>query len=327
MAGNKSNDLIHVVMAANHRYSRGLNATLVSMINASADKNQLRFHVFDDGLTQEDRSELELLARRFHHEHTIDFRTPDLKPFLSRFSIYHGSKTPFLRLFFPEVLQEFDWILWTDVDTLWFRDPAELWAERQDNVSLLWSQDVRSSRIAAKKIARWRPNRDIEKYACSGVMLMNLKRMRETGFVKKAIAFSEKWGSPCFADQDILNEICYDDSQFVDKRWDCMYPTKGIENGVVIHFNCIGPYFTDTKVRRFFPLFEIWFRFYAEVINGENGATVASWWKRALYNVMAFFYPASRSLALVTDHIQPWVSDLIQRMFFFAWLRKRKLWK
>ena len=314
-------------MAANHRYARGLNATLVSMINATADKERLRFHIFDDGLEPSDRKEQEGLAHQFGYGQTIDFRTSDLAPLLSRFSAYHGSQTAFLRLFFPDLLPEFDWILWADVDTLWFRDPASLWAERDDGVSVLWSHDIRSSCLAAKKKAVWRPDRDVMRYACSGVMLMNLKRMRETGFVKKAITFFEKWGSPHFADQDILNEICYDDSRFVDNRWDCMYPVKDAEQGVVIHCNCIGPYFSDKTVRRFFPLFEIWFRHYAEVIEGKKNAVVASWWKRALYNTMAAFYPASRAIALVTDPIQPWTSDLIQRMFFFAWLRRKRLWK
>ena len=318
---------IHVAMAANHRYARGLNATLASMINAASDKDRLCFHVFDDGLEEADRAEARSLAARFGYNRPIDFRSSGLKQHLSRFAAYHGSQTAYLRLFFPELFGDLDWLLWTDVDVLWFRDPAELWSKRDSGVSLLWVQDVRSSRLAAAKMAVWRPGMDPSRYACSGVMLMNLKRMRETGFVEKAVAFHGKWGSPHFADQDILNEICYDDAKFVDSRWDCMYPVKDADKGVVVHFNCIGPYFNDAAFRRFFPLFEIWFRYYAEVVEGRKGAAVASWWKRALYNAMALCYPASRLLAPLTDRIQPWASDLVQRMFFFAWLRRKKLWK
>jgi len=319
--------LIHIAVASNHNYARGLNATLVSIVKATSDKRRLRFHVFDDGLEASDRNELQMLVKRFGYTQPIDFRSPDLQQVLSNLDTYHGAQTAYIRLFFPELLPDLDWVLWTDVDVLWFRDPSLLWDMQDANVSVLWSRDVRSTCIVAKKMSKWRPDRDVMHYACSGVMLMNLRKMRATNFIKTAMDFLAKWGSPCFADQDVLNEVCYEDSKFVDDRWDCMYPTNGIENGVVIHFNCIGPYFKDTKVRRFFPLFEIWFRFYAEVINGESGAAVASWWKRALYNVIAACYPLSRLLAPITDHIQPWTSDLIQRMFFFAWLRKKKLWK
>ena len=84
---------IHVAMAANHRYARGLNATLASMINAASDKGRLCFHVFDDGLEEADRAEARSLAARFGYNRPIDFRSSGLKQHLSRFAAYHGSQT------------------------------------------------------------------------------------------------------------------------------------------------------------------------------------------------------------------------------------------
>lgn len=324
--GEANDDTVHIALAANHRYACGLKATFASMVNAAGTKSALRFHVFDDGLTTEDKAELVELGIRFGYREVIDFIVPDMRAIRERFSAFHGSHIPMLRLFFPDMLPDLDWVLWADVDTLWFRDPAELWGLRDNSVSLLWSRDIPSTRKWAKRIAKWRPDREESHYACSGVVLMNLERMRRLGFVGKCIGFVEKWGTPMFPDQDIMNEICYDDCKFVDESWDCLYPVENIESGLVLHFNCIGNLFDRGVFRGLFPLFEIWFKYYNEVVEGKSVAIVAAWWKRGLWNLTALFYPFRKVIAFITDRIHPWVSDFIQRFIFFSWLRRKALW-
>ena len=241
-------DKIHIAMASNRRYLPGLRATTVSLIKATSEPQRLVFHVFSDGLSDEDKESLEEIAKKFGYEGRFDFRTPDMSRLTGAFKAYNGSHTTFLRLFFPEFLMELRWVLWTDVDMLWFRDPAKLWDERDDSVSVVWAPDIISTRKAARKqFKKWRSDFDMSKYACAGVMLMNLQRLRDVNFVEKSIDFVEKWGAPIFADQDILNEVCYGDTKMVDSRWNLLYPIDTIGDGVVVHFNGIGPKFNDSS--------------------------------------------------------------------------------
>lgn len=324
---NKVSDAcVHIALAADHRYACGLKATFISMVNACRSPKMLEFHIFDVGLTKADREELDLLGKRFGYLSPIDYIVPDMTRIEDKFEVFHNSYVPMLRLMFPEILPQLDWVLWADVDTLWFRDPKDLWDLRDERVSLLWAQDIPSTRKWAKKIAKWRPNRNEDEYACSGVALMNLKKMRNDKFVQKCMDFVEKWGVPLFPDQDIMNEVCYGDSIFVDRAWDCMYPIDDIQHGLVLHFNCIGQLFDKGRFERFFPLFEIWFRYYAEVVEGKGKTQVAVWWKRALYNLIAVLYPFRKLIAAITGKIHPWVSDFIQRLIFFSWLRRKRLW-
>lgn len=321
-------DAIHVAMASNRRYLPGLRATLASMARAASDPQRLSFHIFSDGLEQEDKDALVELARKFGYRQDIDFRDPDMSRLTSAFKAYNGSRTTFLRLFFPEFLPELEWVLWTDVDVLWFRDPAKLWDERDDAVSVVWSPDIPSSRKAARKQARkWRDDFDMDEYACAGVMLMNLRRMRDRDFVDKSVEFVEKWGSPVFADQDVLNELCYRDSKMVDARWDLLYPVSSIGDGVVVHFNGIGPKFNDSAYTGMSPLHEIWFRFVRQVVEGRANEQVCPAWKRAVFAAICFFYPLRRAIAFLTDPIHPWCSDFIQRTLLFCWLGRKRLWK
>lgn len=321
-------DLIHIAMASNRRYLPGLRATTVSLIKATAEPQRLVFHIFSDGLTTEDKESLENLARRFGYEGQFDFRVPDMSRLTGAFKEYNGSYTTFLRLFFPEFLPELKWVLWTDVDVLWFRDPAKLWDERDDSVSVVWGPDIPSSRKAARKQAKkWRDDFDMREYACAGVMLMNLLRMRDSDFVNKSVAFVEKWGSPIFADQDVINEVCYKDSKIVDERWDLLYPIASVEDGVVIHFNGIGPKFNDPAYTGMVPLYEIWFRFVHQVVNRHGEGQVCPAWKRTVFTAISLLYPFRKLIAFFTDPIQPWCSDFIQRTLLFSWLRRKDLWK
>ena len=320
--------LVHVALASNRRYLPGLRATVVSMIRAASEPERLRFHVFSDGLTEEDQIGLRQLAARFGYCVPLDFRVPDMKPLEAAFRAYNGSYTTFLRLYFPEFLCDLDWVLWTDVDVLWFRDPLKFWAERDETVSVVWSPDIPSTRKAARKqFVKWRPGGDMSRYACAGVMLMNLRKMRETGFVQKCAAFVARWGSPIFADQDVLNEICHDDAKLADARWDLLYPIDDIGDGVVIHFNGIGPKFNDATFSGLSPLYEIWFRYVSAVVLGQGTTQVCGGWTRAYFAALALVYPLHRFIAFFTDPIQPWCSDFIQRTLLFAWLRRKRLWK
>ena len=301
------------------------------MIKATTEPQRLVFHVFSDGLTTEDKESLENIARRFGYEGQFDFRVPDMGKVAEDFKAYNGSLTPFLRLYFPEEFSEFDWLLWTDVDVLWFRDPAKFWAERDNSVSLVWVTDIPSSRKAALKHAKCPVSGDSggdwKNYACSGVMLMNLRRLRDTGFLYKCADFVGKWGSPLFADQDIFNFICGNDAKLVDDRWDLLYPIKSVGDGVVIHFNGIGPKFNDPVYTGMMPLYEIWFRFVHQVVNGHRGGQVCPVWKHVVFTAISLFYPLRKFIAFFTDPIHPWCSDFIQRTLLFCWLRRKELWK
>jgi lipopolysaccharide biosynthesis glycosyltransferase len=98
----------------------------------------------------------------------------------------------FLRLYLGELLPDVDWVVYSDVDTLWYRDVAELWNLRDETKMLQWVQDIPSTRIEASAWQR-RINPDFEfrNYGCSGVMLMNLKQMRSTKLLDRAVAFAK----------------------------------------------------------------------------------------------------------------------------------------
>ena len=311
-------DLVHVVLAANHRYLNGLLATMASMILFSTNKNRLCFHVFADGLDDFDCERVKSVALHCGFCGECLFHRPDMSWIVQTFSAYKSAHTAFLRLFLCEFLEE-EWVVYSDVDTLWFRDVCELWNGRDSSVSVLWCQDVASTAQGAHEYSRlFNPRFDVDKYACSGVMLMNLKRMRETGFVGKCVDFVSRWGTPPF-DQDILNAVCLDDAKLIDQRWDCMRPDRRAPEGVVIHFNGIGSGL-NTPFSGWRVHYVMWYRFFYDVILGYKRHPVCGVLKRTIFFLLGSFYPFGwllRLVGVVFDQIR---QDQLARVLFFSWL-------
>ena len=311
---------VHIALASDRRYLPGLKATLVSMIIAAKEKAALRFHIFTDS----NQEELQLLAKRFGYTEDIDFRDSNLEILKNRFNKYNDSHVACLRLLLPELMNDIDWIIWSDVDTIWLRDPAELWSQRDDDYSILWSRDLPSIAHDIKQYSVWNPLMDERKYGCSGVVLMNLNKLRKTSFVDQCFEFVKKWGSPPFPDQDILNYLCYDNAKFVDDRWDLLNPNRNYQDGVVLHFNGCGKYFNDKEYDGWRPLYEIWFRYYRQVIEGRTNESIWPIWKRWMFNLIGFAYLPRWVFAWLPICGQR--IDGLHRTQFFAWLRQKSLW-
>ena len=316
-------NLIHIALAANHRYLPGLLVTMVSMIRSTTQKERLRFHILSEGLTKEDKDQVVAFANEYGSS-SPDFYEPDMAPIRNQFAAYKNSHAAFLRLFLCEVFP-YEWMLYSDVDTLWMCDVAELWTMRDESVSLLWCHDIPSICSGVHQYSKWNPEFDEEKYACSGVVLMNLKRLHTSNFVEKAAKFVEEWGTPFFVDQDILNYICRDDAKLLPQHWDCMMPTREAANGLVYHFNGIGSMF-NSSFSGWRPLFYAWFRFYYDFILKQPNKKVCGIFKRMVFWLLGCAYPSLRVIKFFIWR-NPVIAEGVYRQCFFAWLWRHAKWR
>lgn len=238
MANNKTNPMrVSIALVSNERYRPGLEVVKSSMINASRNADRLFFYEYSD---------------------------VDMAPFLERVPLntYNGSKLPYLRLFFPELLPELDWVIYSDVDTIWDLDPEELWSLRDDTKAICWVKDFETT---AYEFNTWLQSVggsdcvDVKNYACSGVCLINLKKWREDRITEKCLDFLRKYGCPPYADQDVLNAVLKDDTKLLPSKWDRMIPSF-LERKCVYHITGIGRHFCDDSYRGLAPQYALWFK-------------------------------------------------------------------
>ena len=322
-----NNHQIHIALAANHGYMPGLEATLVSLIKASKNKEQIAFHIFSDGLLASDIARLLDLCHKLGYGRDIDFRCPDMSVIARDFDAYKGSHTAFLRLYFPEFFPDLDWILWSDADVLWFRDPLELWQQRDDAVSLLWGREPPCGRLRAKQyFERWHHGFDESRYSCSGILLMNLRRLRVFKLSARCVEFARRWGTPPLPDQDMLNELCYNDAKIVADHWGCYNGSPSWRDGVVLHCSGVSTFFGDLNYTGKWPMWALWFRYYREVVLGERNVKVCSWPVRLLFAICGLIRVPQWLMTCATFPLSVEKADTVRFALYYAWLLRRRLW-
>lgn len=263
-------DTVHIALAADALYETGMKLVEASMrVFAGSNGHRLKFHEF--------------------RAWPQDVKLP--RPLT----------LAYIRLFLPNLLPDEDFVIWSDVDTLWRRDVSELWAMRNPEVLIMAPHD-RSPETIRNEGAWMKANGyaiDLDKYFCSGVMLLNLKKMREEGFVDRCYEFIAGHHDLLLADQSVLNALYSDRVSFLDESWNVFSRNATKEDfqtrDVVIHFAGETPWLfrynldmlTDTRLE--------WFRAYASLVRkcplsqalGECLSNAALFWRRLLFNVSA----------------------------------------
>lgn len=149
--------------------------------------------------------------------------------------------TIYFRLFIPDMFPEYDKGIYIDSDVVVPGDISELYNhELGDNLIGACSD---KSVVDVPELAKYMEEAvgvNKHEYINSGVLLMNLKAMREKEFSKKFLRLLKQYHFDCIApDQDYLNAMCNGKILYLDEAWDAM-PTEGkepLKNPKLIHYN------------------------------------------------------------------------------------------
>lgn len=116
------------------------------------------------------------------------------------------------RLFLPSILNDIDSLLYMDTDTLFLNPPSEIWNSfREFNSSQLAGLVVEHEDKNVGWYNRFARHPFYGEMGLnSGVMLMNLTRMREFEWEKKIFPIYEKFKNKItYGDQDLINILFY----------------------------------------------------------------------------------------------------------------------
>ena len=149
--------------------------------------------------------------------------------------------TIFFRLFIADMFPEYDKGIYLDSDIVVPGDISELYNIDLENNMIGASRDHSIQEIPELQYyAKNAIGKDIKEYINSGILLLNLKMMREKKFSEKFLHLLNKYHFDTVApDQDYLNAICMGKVKFLDETWDAMPNDnkKPLENPNLIHYN------------------------------------------------------------------------------------------
>lgn len=147
----------------------------------------------------------------------------------------------YFRIFIPDIFKEYDKGIYIDSDVVVPGDIAEMYdVELGDNI-IGACPDHSIENI--EKLRYYLVNSigvKANEYINSGVLLMNLKKMRELHFSENFLRLLNKYHFFCVApDQDYINAMCNGKIKYLGEEWDAMPndARKELKNPKLIHYN------------------------------------------------------------------------------------------
>ena len=227
-----ANDNVAIALSSSDYYVPYLSVVLESLYEHS-DKNRN----YDIIILNKDISEkrMQVLSTQFIADN-ISIRFYDINEMLVGKNFYYGDVAveSYFRVFLPDVLECYEKVVFLDCDVIVNRDIANL-----------YDIDIETSYLAAVRDfniigcyhaeSHWKPYLDEilslktpYKYIQAGVLLINLKKMRDGIGVKEIVDVCTSYAWKLL-DQDVLNYLFQGEIVLLDSRWNVMTGDEGRE--------------------------------------------------------------------------------------------------
>lgn len=119
------------------------------------------------------------------------------------------SKVTYYRFLLPDLVNHFDKILYLDTDIVICEDVANIYFTKIDDYYLLGVRDIVGYDDSENRCNELHIPA-LDRYINAGVLLLNLKKLRQTGKAQEMLEASRNCVFP-YNDQDIINSLCYDE--------------------------------------------------------------------------------------------------------------------
>ncbi len=270
---------INVIYYSDTKYMPYMMTSIYSIKKNKYFYTRYNIYVIAEGFNYLDKQKLKSFENNSIKIHIIPAKEQNLDYIhLGRFQPF---KPAMQKIFIPEYLKDVNKAIYLDADTIVQKDLIGLYNKDVKDVYIAASRDglmfMYPEHIEEVGL-KWR-----NFYFNSGVMLLNLQKMREDDFVKQSIKYFHTH-QEVFADQDILNvvsknkvkEISYkyncnstffeeNDAKFLSKFFNEEVPANSQEvykNAVILHFAGHKPW-TEWFVHPY--LKPLWWQYAKEV--------------------------------------------------------------
>ena len=246
------NKEIPVFFGVDNGYIPFLSVALRSLIDNTSKENIYAIKILYTSVTDENKEKI-----KKYEKENISIEFVDLNKQLEEikeklYTRNYFSNTTYYRLFIPELYPEYDKAVYIDSDTVCLSDIAELYnTDMGDNlIAGIPDGVIQAIDIFKDYVERVVGVADYNNYFNAGVIVMNLKELRDYKFEEKFIYMLEKIKFEVAQDQDYLNRLCKGRVKILDYSWNRM-PVMGKTEGKInlIHYNLgAKPWYFDNVV-------------------------------------------------------------------------------
>ena len=236
--------VIPIFFAVNECYVPYLSVAIVSLIDNASDKYNYNIHIIHENIKESSKKKLKaletdnvkIMLTEMHN--SLESITNRIE---NQLRADHFTLTIYYRIFLPFMFKEYDKAIYIDADTCVTGDISELYnIDLKDNL-FAGCNDIscQYSDILCNYFAN-HAGLTIDKYINSGVLLMNMKKLREINFESKFLKILNEYHFDTVCpDQDYINAMAKGKILYLPNEWDAM-PTGGnlvFDNPKICHYN------------------------------------------------------------------------------------------
>ena len=249
-----------IVFNVDNRYVRHMCVTILSILDKNPNEI-ITFHIVTCRLSEENSKYVSSLIMERHA--SVKYYDVDIN-ILKKFSVGKLTGNPnisyaaYLRLFIQDLLPlHIDKVLYLDCDIVVVNSLTELWHKDISQYCLAALDDYGNAQESGAKRMGLEPG---FKYFNSGVMLINLQKLREIKFMEMVQDFLVTDGYRILMhDQDILNGLLCKQRLPLEERWKMMRNTDNTTDYSIIHFAGLKPWYIECP----HPLKHIYYHYLA----------------------------------------------------------------
>ena len=236
--------IIPIFFTIDDAFAPFASVAIKSLLDNASQNYFYHIHIVNNGLSEENITKILELETSYSK---IMFNNMDerLKAITdkkgTRLREDYFSLAIFFRIFIPDCFKEYDKALYIDADTIILDDISKLY--NTDLEGNYIGGCVDTSCFGIKDITNYFTNGvgvDYREYINSGVILFDMKTLRDKGFADKFLYLFNKYNfGNVDPDQSYINAMLKGKIKYLDGKWDTM-PTEGgkrCDNPGIVHFN------------------------------------------------------------------------------------------
>ena len=233
---------IPIFMATDDNYMPFLAVSLESMLANCSNEYNYSIKILTTSVSEESVKKIQKYNRD-----NVDIEFVDVKASLEELGLrlhtcIYYTQTTYYRLFIPSLYPEYDKVLYLDCDIVVTGDISKLYNTNIGNnlVGATSDQFVLCTPKVHSYVTEALGFSKLSNYFNAGVLIMNLKEMREQGFEEQFVELLARYKF-VVQDQDYLNIICKDKVYYVNGSWDKMPcgETVDVSKLNLIHYNLV----------------------------------------------------------------------------------------
>ena len=265
-----SKNIVPVFMAVDDGYIPFLGVALKSVIENSSKENKYEIKILYTKVSEENKNKI-----KAYETENVSIEFVDLSSKLHEiedklYTRNYFSNTTYFRLFIPELYPEYDKVVYIDSDTVTLADIADLYnTDMGDNlIAGIPDGAVQAIHVFQEYVEKVVGVIDYNNYFNAGIIVMNLKALREYKFQEKFLYMLGKIKFEVAQDQDYMNRLCKGRVKLLGFEWNRM-PAMGKREGTInlVHYNlgCKPWYFDDVLYQEYFWKYAKETEFYDEI--------------------------------------------------------------